>query len=136
MHDEEEMAVILVGFAFVIPGVVFSSILHYRCWKRVPLDRAKTSPGFAVGLLFVPIFNMYWAFVSYPGLATGLSGQRGSGPGYGLGITLGVLTVLSTIGAVVPGAGVLLSPAWFVVWFFFVHVMVGMANRLPVVDRP
>lgn len=57
--------------AAVFSGILaFSawSILHWRCWKALPDDFAKTTPGKAVGLLFVPFFRLYWFFPSIEGL--------------------------------------------------------------------
>jgi hypothetical protein len=43
--------------------------LHYRLWKLIPSDIARTTPGKAVGFLLIPFFNIYWVFVSYVGLS-------------------------------------------------------------------
>lgn len=40
-----------------------------RLWKALQHGRARTTPGKAVGLLFVPFFNLYWIFVAIYGLA-------------------------------------------------------------------
>ena len=47
--------------------------LHYACWKALPERYRTTTPGMATGLLFVPFFNFYWAFVSLVGLAEGFN---------------------------------------------------------------
>jgi hypothetical protein len=39
-----------------------------------------TKPGLAVGLMFVPIFNFFWAFVSFPKLARGFNEWRANLP--------------------------------------------------------
>ena len=46
------------------------AILHHACWKTLPERYRQTTPGIAVGLLFVPVFNFYWAFVSLGRLAS------------------------------------------------------------------
>ncbi|MDO5565697.1 MAG: zinc-ribbon domain-containing protein [Planctomycetia bacterium] len=58
------LAVILAFSAF-INGL----ILLYRLWVIVPSSMASTTPGHAVGFLFIPIFNIYWQFVAYHQLA-------------------------------------------------------------------
>lgn len=60
----------IVGLA-LIPTVLFCSILHFQCWHSLPLEYRATSPGKAVGFLFIPVFNLYWAFVSWVKLADG-----------------------------------------------------------------
>lgn len=49
--------------------IIFGSILHYRCWNSLPAHLRSTTPGKAIGLYFVPIFNFFWIFVSYFNLA-------------------------------------------------------------------
>lgn len=64
-----------------IPLSVFGALFHYGCWKWLPARHAQLTPGKAVGLLFVPVFNLYWAFPSFEGLGRGfrkLAEERGS----------------------------------------------------------
>ena len=55
-----------LGVAYVLWGA-----LHYACWKALPAAYRSTTPGMAAGLLFVPVFNFYWVFVSCVRLAEG-----------------------------------------------------------------
>ena len=43
--------------------------LCYRAWQQIPADIARTTPGKAAGFLFIPLFNLYWIFVAFWGLA-------------------------------------------------------------------
>ena len=54
---------------FYILTLVRWFMLVYALWKVIPPQRARTSPGMAVGLLFVPLFNLYWMFIVYYGLS-------------------------------------------------------------------
>jgi hypothetical protein len=47
------------------------ALVHHACWKALPERYRGTTPANAVGLLFVPVFNFYWAFVSLGRLASG-----------------------------------------------------------------
>ena len=47
------------------------AVVHHACWKALPERYRGTTPAKAVGLLFVPVFNFYWAFVSLGRLASG-----------------------------------------------------------------
>lgn len=40
-------------------------VLLYRYWKFLPAGEAYTTPAKAVGYLFIPVFNLYWAFVAF-----------------------------------------------------------------------
>ncbi|MDO5579810.1 MAG: DUF4339 domain-containing protein [Planctomycetia bacterium] len=61
------IAVIFFGLGCVFS--LFASIawfvLLYRFWQAVPSTIASTTPGKAVGFLFIPIFNIYWVFVAW-----------------------------------------------------------------------
>ena len=60
-------------FIASIVCVVVKSKLLYQCWKLIPADIARTTPGKAVGFLFIPIFHFYWMFVAYMGLCEDLN---------------------------------------------------------------
>lgn len=46
-------------------------IALYRAWKCLePGGYARTTPGAAVGMLFIPFFNYYWIFQAFKGLAS------------------------------------------------------------------
>jgi len=131
-HDKDVLiAGSLLTLLACVPGAIASTILHYRCWKAIPIDIARTSPGMAVGFLFVPFFNFYWYFVSYAGLAEdcakALNSKRSS---RGLGIALGILSItLWNVASV----GLLIIPvaiAGFIVWLVFTLRMVAGANEL------
>ena len=73
------------------------ALLHYQCWKSLPARHRAISPGKAVGYLFIPFFNFYWAFVSFPKLADGVNAWRaesGRGPEPWLKV-LGVLYAIN-----------------------------------------
>lgn len=46
--------------------------LLWRSWGLLQGRGARTTPGMAVGLLFVPLFNLYWGFVAIHGLSQDL----------------------------------------------------------------
>ncbi len=100
---KSEVSDVFAGIALVaaIPATIFGSILHYRCWHALPIEYRATSPERAIGFLFIPFFNLYWAFVSWVKLADGYEvWQRESKATMhytmrGLGITQAVFFCLS-----------------------------------------
>lgn len=64
------------GFFLAIPWIamiiLYFVILH-KCWQVVQDGYAKTTPGQAVGFMFLPFFNFYWQFVAYHGLAKNMN---------------------------------------------------------------
>ncbi|MDR3108964.1 MAG: hypothetical protein LBU65_04645 [Planctomycetaceae bacterium] len=61
---------------FFISGIM-SCILIHRAWAILQGSvKARTTPCNAVGLLFVPFFNIYWIFVCIVGLASDMNDYR------------------------------------------------------------
>lgn len=52
--------------------------VHFRMWQLLPPVFAATTPGKAVGFLFIPLFNLYWFFVSFRALAQGANKTLGA----------------------------------------------------------
>jgi hypothetical protein len=126
--------ILLTGIGMVlaaIPWIIAAAMLHYRCWKAIPADIARTSPGAAVGLLFVPFFNFYWVFVSYAGLAEDCAKALGSkASARGLGITLGILSIALCAVTNVSLVLIPLGIAYFIIWLLFTLKVVAGANEL------
>lgn len=120
--------VALLGSMVLVAVTVFWSILLYRHWLILQGRGARTTPGLAVGLGFIPIFNFYWWFVAYAGLATdtnrylqqrGITGVRMSRP---LAITDCILSILlSTVGLFPFVGAVILLPAMIVGYILVVQ---------------
>lgn len=59
----------LVTFGLsAIASMVLFYIILYRHWQLIQDGYARTTPGKAVGFLFIPFFNLYWIFEAFPGL--------------------------------------------------------------------
>ena len=53
----------------LIAWVGSNGIYLHRIWSVLQHGRPRTTPDKAIGLLFVPLFNLYWFFVAFYGLA-------------------------------------------------------------------
>lgn len=60
---------VLAGLVLFTWASVLILIYLYRAWKIVHPAHARTTPGKAVGFLFIPFFNLYWIFEAYRGWA-------------------------------------------------------------------
>lgn len=49
--------------------VVVHCRLYYKMWMAIQDNHISTSPGKAVGFLFIPLYNIYWAFYMFVGFA-------------------------------------------------------------------
>jgi hypothetical protein len=68
---EREAAFALVALAALsgLYGGVVNVVLWYKGWAAIQDGHARTTPGKAIGLLFIPFFNFYWAFQALWGWA-------------------------------------------------------------------
>ncbi len=66
-------AVIFIGIPALIAAAVITYIMLYRFWELIQDGYARTTPGKAIGFLFIPFFNYYWIFEAYHGLSKDLN---------------------------------------------------------------
>ena len=100
----EEKAIVTCLIAAVlltIPGVVLYFVWLYQAWRAVPPQYRSTTPGKAVGLLFIPIFNIYWVFRAVPGLSKSIeraleatNPSKARGPGYGSAVFTCIISII------------------------------------------
>jgi hypothetical protein len=69
------LSIIVIGLGGIIAAVVFQCFILHRLWSLVPRAKAQTTPGRAVGFLFIPFFNFYWNLVAFHGLAEALNAE-------------------------------------------------------------
>jgi hypothetical protein len=62
-----------LGLCGIVAGIACFSVLLYRAWTVIQDGRARTTPGRAVGFLFIPFFNLYWMYIAVFGLARALN---------------------------------------------------------------
>ncbi|MDA8746143.1 DUF4339 domain-containing protein [Rubripirellula amarantea] len=63
---------LLLSIPIFLAYTVVWAWLHFRLWDSLPQECRATTPAKAVGFLFIPIFNLYWVFLSFVYLADGL----------------------------------------------------------------
>ncbi len=109
----------MAGSVLSLASVVYMCLLLYHLWKLIPPDIARTTPGKAVGFLFIPFFNFYWMFVAYQGLGADMNKtlQRHGIP-YQVKENLGVITCVLYCVAVILGFMVSLAGCIVQVFFF------------------
>ena len=60
--QDDGLGVIAVAYVPIIYLAVVMFVLYHKMWAAIQDGHARTSPGKAVGFLFIPIFNIYWSF--------------------------------------------------------------------------
>ncbi|NNC87645.1 MAG: DUF4339 domain-containing protein [Akkermansiaceae bacterium] len=104
-----------IGLILLVMAVVMPLTFLHRAWKLLQWGAPRTTPGKAVGLLFVPFFNLYWLFVAYYGLAKDWNRTMESfpdlqpGPRISEGTALGACICLLIPGVNVVGVILLLA---------------------------
>lgn len=66
--EEALMAPMALVYLFLIPwmiGWIIGLIHLYRGWELLQPHTPYSTPGKAVGFLFIPFYNLYWYFVAY-----------------------------------------------------------------------
>ena len=68
-NNSAMVAISCIAEIIILAFVVLQFMLLYRFWQIIQDGFASTTPGKAVGFLFIPFFNFYWFFRAYFGLA-------------------------------------------------------------------
>ena len=66
---ELSLALLIVTLIALVVGTVLLFRLVYGIWSRIQDEEVRISPGLATGLLAIPLFNVVWLFVVFPGYA-------------------------------------------------------------------
>lgn len=76
--EEASEPLLLLFLPVFIGSMVPFVILHHQLWKTIPPRLRVTTPAKAVGFIFIPVFNIYWAFITWPKLAEGIAQALGN----------------------------------------------------------
>jgi hypothetical protein len=102
------LGLMCVGLIPILYAAIVQLRLLYKLWAAIQDGNARTSPGLAVGLLFIPCWNVYWIFQAYWGWAVDynryVESHRISAPrvSEGLALTFCILQLVGVVGRVVP----------------------------------
>lgn len=132
-----------IAIALLIYALVIALVLLYKAWKVIQDGQARTSPGKAVGFLFIPFFNLYWIFQAYWGFAKDYNAyvQRHHDVSEG-GISIPELStnlflaycIMSLVGGFlssIPILGFILQIATLVIAIMVINKLCDAINNLP-----
>ena len=63
------IAVFAAADIFLICSVAIEYLLFYKMWAAIRDSQTSITPAKAVGFLFIPVFNIYWALLMVTGFA-------------------------------------------------------------------
>jgi len=119
-EDSKVTELLYVAPIPIVLSIPFMYIFLYKMWAAIQDGQARTTPGKAIGLLFVPLFNYYWIFQVLPGYATDynrfIERHRINAPRLSMGLILAAMFI--------PGVSLIL---W---WILFGKICDGV-NALP-----
>jgi hypothetical protein len=58
----QALRLIEIGLIPILYAAVVNMGMWYKIWTTIQDGSARTTPGKAIGLLFIPLFNYYWQF--------------------------------------------------------------------------
>ena len=64
-----KVGVLPAAIVLMVYAVVIALIMWYKAWKAIQDGQARTTPGKAIGFLFIPFFDLYWMFQAFWGFA-------------------------------------------------------------------
>lgn len=126
-------SLLLLAMLVFVYVIVVEMILVYKMWAAIRGEIARTTPGKAVGLLFIPLYNVYWLFQVFPGFAEDynvyIAKHEINAPRLpdGLFRTYAILTLLSLI----PILGSLAALIGYVILMVMISQICDAVNALP-----
>lgn len=130
--DDAGGAIIAVAYIPIIYGAVVAAVLIYKIWAAIQGPTARTTPGKAVGFLFIPFFNFYWIFQAFWGWTkdyNALVAQKGvSAPRApeSLALTMCILTLVG----IIPFVGYVAALINIILTIVFYNAAINGANAL------
>lgn len=143
--EEEHLPFVIVGSLISMYAFVVLAILIYRMWKAIPAATARTTPGKAVGFLFIPVFNLYWWFPALWGWSQDWNSYAANSEGRirpsseGLALSIAVFSAIGgSIGTIAgfagaPWLGTVLAAPNYVLIPVFIFQVCTVLNNAPAV---
>lgn len=132
--DEAAPFALALGFLAMLFGAIAFMVLLYKMWAAIQDGHARATPGKAIGFLFIPFFNLYWAFQAIWGWAkdyNAYTARHGLANAPKMPEGLFLTYVILCFSGVIPILGVLLVAANFVVGLIMMSKACDGVNALP-----
>lgn len=116
---------------------VIALIMWYKAWKAIQNGRARTTPGKAIGYLFIPFFNLYWIFQAFWGFAKDYNSYISrheistSKLPEGLFLALCIVSILTGLLFRVPTASLVFSVIGLIISIILAIKVCDAVNSLP-----
>jgi hypothetical protein len=131
-NDPAPMVLFVVGALLTLYAEIVFLVLLYKAWACIQDGRARTTPGKAVGFLFIPLFNLYWIFRAIPGFADDYNSYLDRANISAKRLTKGSLQALAVLSvlALIPKLGLIAAPVALVVQIIVAYRIRAALNAL------
>ncbi len=123
---------IVLGVLTAIYASVAMCVMVYRMWKAIQDGQARTTPGKAVGFLFIPFYNFYWVFQAYWGFSKDYNAfiDRHSIATNRLPEGLFLAYAILSVAGVIPYVGMFVGIAGLIIFIILVVKICDAVNAL------
>jgi hypothetical protein len=124
---------ILSGILIII-SMVFYFVTLYKVWQAIQAIKPRSSPGKAVGFLFIPFFNWYWVFIAYWGWLKDYNSYLTKNdvqlPRVPEGVGMALAICKLPVFFIIPVLNLLVPLAAFILDIIFLNLTIDGANRM------
>lgn len=122
----------ILAMGLLLAGSVILFVLYYKMWTAIQDGYARTTPGKAIGFMFIPLFNIYWMFQAIWGYSKDYNEYllRYSIPAKPLSEGLFLAGCILPLLGWIPFVGSLIGIANFVIFIMIVNSICNSINAL------
>jgi len=135
-RTEEGMPFVCAGLLVMVYGAVVYMVFLYKIWAAIQGVHARTTPGKAVGFMFIPFYNFYWVFQAIGGWAPDYnrlvadSGAQLTHASEGLGLAISIVYLISFVSGFIPFGSAIVGLANMVLVAVFIQQGCSRVNGL------
>ena len=138
MAGGDEIIFLFVGLSLIptIYVTIVGCIMWYRAWSSIQDEYVRTTPGKAVGFMFIPVYNIYWIFQVIAGFAKDYNAYvdrnnlNTNKLSEALFTTAPIMILISAILNRIPAIGAVYSIAMLIVMVILVNSLIDGVNSL------
>lgn len=124
--------VMILAAVCLLASSIVVLVLYYKMWAAIQDGYARTSPGKAVGFMFIPLFNLYWMFQAIWGYSKDYNEylRRYSIPAKPLPEALFLTACILPLVGWLPFVGALIGIANLIIFIIIVNSICDSINAL------
>ena len=121
-----------LGIPASIAAAVIQYILLYKYWETIQSIHPRTTPGKAVGYLFIPFFSIYWIWEAYHGLSKDMNAYMNINnvPGDRINEGLSLAYCILIWCSIIPYVNFFTSPAAGIIFIILMFRWKNAATRI------